>query len=44
MLNKSLEAENHGFEIITIAASVGGPQTLRTILEKLPKHFPIPMK
>ncbi len=29
--------------LITIAASTGGPQALRTILETLPRNFPVPI-
>ncbi|HEX2548222.1 MAG TPA: chemotaxis-specific protein-glutamate methyltransferase CheB [Gammaproteobacteria bacterium] len=35
-------AKQH-FDIIAIGASIGGPQALRTILEKIPADFPIPI-
>ena len=31
------------FEILAIGASVGGPQALRVVLEKLPADFPVPI-
>lgn len=31
------------YEIIALGSSVGGPQALMTILEKLPKNFPVPI-
>lgn len=34
---------SNAFEIIAIGTSVGGPQALRTILEKLPSDFPVPI-
>lgn len=34
----------HGqYEIVAIGASVGGPQTLKEILERLPANFPMPI-
>lgn len=35
--------KNHAYEIIAIGASVGGPQALKNILTKLPKHFCLPI-
>lgn len=35
-------SENN-YEIVAIGSSVGGPQALKTILEKIPRNFPIPI-
>lgn len=34
---------NRHYELVAFGASVGGPQTLKTILASLPKDFPVPI-
>jgi two-component system chemotaxis response regulator CheB len=38
-----LKGMHRNYEIVAIGTSVGGPQALRVILEKLPENFPIPI-
>jgi two-component system chemotaxis response regulator CheB len=40
---KSVSETNNVYELIVIGSSVGGPQALKNILEKLPSNFPIPI-
>jgi two-component system chemotaxis response regulator CheB len=40
---KLLNPSGKQYDIVTIAASTGGPQALQRTLDKLPKHFPLPI-
>jgi two-component system chemotaxis response regulator CheB len=40
---KLLKSSGKQYNIVTIAASTGGPQALQQTLDKLPKHFPLPI-
>jgi two-component system, chemotaxis family, protein-glutamate methylesterase/glutaminase len=40
---KPAESPARGFDIVVIAASAGGPKTLREIFQLLPRNFPAPV-
>lgn len=43
IVSARLGNESRSYEIVCIGSSVGGPQALKTVLSKLPAHFPVPI-